>query len=424
MILGSGWGGYRVLQDIDKRRYDVTMISPLGYFNFTPLLAGCAVGTLEFRCATEPVRRYGRQITYFQARAEDVDLIRKQIRCTPATKALLGNDSLLGDNKFDVKFEKLIIAVGAYSQTFGVPGVKEHGIFLKTVSDARRIRSRVLECFEQASQPTLSDEQREGLLHFAIVGGGPTGIEFAAELHDLLKTDIPRAYPGLQKFARISVYEVSRRILASFDQQLQEYAAEKFKREGIIIKSGHNVEKVEEGKMHVREEGEVPFGLLVWSTGLSLHPLIKSLQGVSKTKRGLCTDERLHVLDENEKPIPDVWAIGDCAIVKQDVELPATAQVANQEASYVTKTLNKLAQGGTPTDQKFAFNDRGNLAYLGDWKALYDRSKSGGDTSSGNTAFLLWRSAYFATTLSIRNKIAVPFYWLMNWAFGRDVTRF
>ena len=110
------------------------------------------------------------------------------------------------------------------------------------------------------------------------------------------------------------------------------------------------------------------------------------------------------MLDENEKPIPDVWAIGDCAIVKQDVELPATAQVANQEASYVTKTLNKLAQGGTPTDQKFAFNDRGNLAYLGDWKALYDRSKSGGDTSSGNTAFLLWRSAYFATTLSIRNK--------------------
>jgi NADH dehydrogenase FAD-containing subunit len=185
----EGWGGYRVLQSIDKRRYDVTVISPNAYFNFTPLLASTAVGTLEFRCATEPVRRYGRQINYHQAWADNIDVKKKQILCTPSTRPLpaalpsgaQGNKD--GKDNFVVPYDKLVIAVGAYSQTFGTEGVKEHGTFLKDVSDARRIRMRVLECFEQAAQPTLTDMQRRGLLHFACVGGGPTSIEFAAELH-------------------------------------------------------------------------------------------------------------------------------------------------------------------------------------------------------------------------------------------------
>ena len=84
---------------------------------------------------------------------------------------------------FVIDYDKLVISVGAYAQTFGVPGVKEHATFLKTVADARRIRNRIIECFEQASQPHLTDTQRAGLLHFAVVGGGPTGIEWSAELH-------------------------------------------------------------------------------------------------------------------------------------------------------------------------------------------------------------------------------------------------
>lgn len=421
-ILGSGWGGYRVLQSIDKRRYDVTVISPAGYFNFTPLLAGAAVGTLEYRCATESVRAYGRDVVFHEAWADDIDLTRKQLVCTPSTAPI--GPSHEGNDNFTVSFDKLVIAVGAYAQTFGVPGVKEHGTFLKTVTDARNIRQKVLERFEQASQPTLTDVERKGLLHFAIVGGGPTGIEFAAELHDLLVTDMPRYYPNVAKFASITVYEVSERILAAFDQELQDYAAKRFQREGITIRSQHHVEKVEAGKLFVKERGEVPFGLLVWSTGLALNPLVEAMKGVSKTKKALLTDGKLHLLDADGKPMPDVWAIGDCAMVNDVAPLPATAQVANQKAGYVTKTLNSLARGSTPTDQVFEFKSKGNLAYLGDWKALYDRTSSGGDKTSGGAAFLLWRSAYFATTLSIRNKIMVPFFWFMNWAFGRDVTRF
>lgn len=90
----------------------------------------------------------------------------------------------------------------------------------------------------------------------------------------------------------------------------------------------------------------------------------------------------------------------------------------------MSKTLNALAKGRQPTDQNFDFKSKGNLAYLGDWKALYDRSSTGGESATGSAAFLVWRSAYFATTLSWRNRILVPFFWFMNWAFGRNVARF
>ena len=143
------------------------------------------------------------------------------------------------------------------SLAFNVPGVKEHAHFLKDISNARAIRSRILECekavqqqisrlnefilgFEQANQPTMSDIERRNLLHFCIVGeaierfvstpalmnfsgGGPTGVEFAAELHDLLNTDIKRHFPGLQNLARISLFDVAPTILGSFDEGLQEY---------------------------------------------------------------------------------------------------------------------------------------------------------------------------------------------------------
>jgi NADH dehydrogenase FAD-containing subunit len=142
----------------------------------------------------------------------------------------------------------------------------------------------------------------------------------------------------------------------------------------------------------------------VWydSTGLALNPLVQALEGVEKTKKALLTDGKLHLLDDSGKPLPNVWAIGDCATVKDVDPLPATAQVANQKAAYIIKTLNAIAKGRAGPEDKFEFKDRGSLAYIGNWKALY--SKGEGENMSGAAAFVLWRSAYFATTLSIRNK--------------------
>ncbi|KAJ7789915.1 NDE1, mitochondrial external NADH dehydrogenase [Mycena olivaceomarginata] len=431
LILGSGWGGYGVLRGVDKKRYDVTIVSPNNYFNFTPLLASCAVGTLEFRCAIEPVRRYTPQVVAYQAWCDKIDFQLRTVQCMPATPPPFKNTSTTANvgtgTPFTLRWDKIVLAAGAYSQTFGVPGVKEHAHFLKDVKDARAIRIRILECFEQAMQPTLSDVDRRNLLNFCIVGGGPTGVEFASELHDLLHAEIADHYPTLAKLAKITIYDVAPNILGSFDKTLVEYAEKTFSRDGISILTSHHVEKVEAGKMFVKEQGEVPFGLLVWSTGLAPNPLISSISEFKKDAKtkSVLTDEHLNLIKTDGTVHPDVWGIGDCAQI-EDAILPATAQVANQKAQYLVKKLNKLAQD-KHFPKPFKFENQGSLAYIGDWKAIYDNSGKEDkiiSKESGRVAWLLWRSAYFTMTLSWRNKILVPMYWFLNWIFGRDITRF
>ncbi|KAI0822432.1 FAD/NAD-P-binding domain-containing protein [Trametes gibbosa] len=440
VILGSGWGGYEILRAIDKKRWNVVMVSPTNYFNFTPLLASCAVGTLEFRAAVEPVRRYTPQVISYTAWCDSIDFKHKKLICMPATLPVKfpGIDGAAGNTnpnqsasgvagssqKFQLTYDKLVIAVGAYSQTFNVPGVKEHAYFLKDIRDARRIRTRVMECFEQANQPTITDADRRKLLNFCIVG-------FAAELHDFLHTDIGRHYPALARLAKINLYDVAPNILGGFDTGLQEYATAKFRREGIRLLTQHHVERVEQGRMFVTEEGEVDFGMLVWSTGLAPNPLIESITEAKKderTKRSLVTDSHLNiVMASTNAPDPDVFVIGDAATIADD-PLPATAQVANQQAKHVTRRLNTLIRSERPpAATPFKFQNAGNLAYIGDWEAVFDRTKAARGPKgkeTGRLAWLLWRSAYFTQTLSVRNKILVPFYWFLNWIFGRDLSRF
>lgn len=191
---------------------------------------------------------------------------------------------------FDVQYDKLIVTVGCYSQTFGTPGVKEHAFFLKDVGDARRIRNRILACFEGAALPTTSVEMKKQLLNFAVVGGGPTGIEFSAELHDLINEDMKKLYPELIQYHKITVYDVAEKVLPMFDKKLAGYAMQKFKRRGIDIKTSHHVEELRPGApaergmsddiddyhlytLKVKEEGEIGVGMCVWSMSSHSHYL-------------------------------------------------------------------------------------------------------------------------------------------------------
>jgi NADH dehydrogenase FAD-containing subunit len=289
-------------------------------------LASTSVGTLEFRSITEPVRGYTRNVEYHQAWCDNINFEESKVDCTlnlskiPKThvKTPEGKQGAIGalDN-IRLDYDHLIIAVGSYSNTFHIPGVKEHAFFLKEVADARKIRSRVLECFERAEM-SRSDEERKGLLHFGVVGGGPTGVEFSSELYDFIREDCSRLFPGLMNHVTLAVYDVAPTILANFDQSLSQYCMNKFKRSGIEVRTGTVVERVEDGKLVLKGGKEIPFGCLVWSTGLTENPLTKTLEGKvmkSKTKR-ILTDEYLRVLDPEGKVIPNVYALGDCATIK------------------------------------------------------------------------------------------------------------
>ncbi|KAF2687808.1 pyridine nucleotide-disulfide oxidoreductase-like protein [Lentithecium fluviatile CBS 122367] len=490
VILGSGWAGYTVARELDAKKYQAVVVSPRSYFVFTPLLASTSVGTLEFRTALEPVRTRRRtNFSFFQGWADSVDFKAKKIsieeavddpasslaltECRKEARKEREDEKRMETRKgklFDLTYDKLIITVGCYSQTFGIPGVKKHALFLKDVGDARKIRSRLLACFEAAALPTTTDEQRRRLLNFAVVGAGPTGIEFSAELHDIIREDLARIYPELVPFHKITVYDVAPKVLPMFDEKLGKYAMDTFRREGIFIKTSHHVEELRPGApgekaksgdhsvltLKVKEEGEIGVGMVVWSTGLMQNPFVANaldgVKGLPKTfellKSGsekidadslhwkvkkddrtgsIMTDSRLHIKlttsdSESNSHAPeailkDVYAIGDCAII-EGTSYPATAQVASQKASWLAKRLNK----GDMDEAGFSFKNMGVMAYIGNWNALFQGS--GGGNISGRTAFLIWRGAYLTKSVSWRNKILIPVYWMINWMFGRDISRF
>ncbi|KAI1373417.1 FAD/NAD(P)-binding domain-containing protein [Hypoxylon crocopeplum] len=464
VILGSGWAGYGFARSLDPNKFERIMISPRSYFVFTPLLAGTAVGTLEFRAVLEPVRRLGLD-RFHQGWADDIDFARKTIRVEANTSDDLASRTRLalqhrpdgGAGKgemFDVEYDKLVIAVGSYSQTFGIEGVREHAHFLRDVGDARKIRMKVLQGFEKAALPITTDEERKKLLHFAIVGGGPTGIEYAAELHDLIRDDLSKTYPNLMKFVSITVYDVAPKVLPMFDKKLADYAMDRFKREGIQVKTEHHLTRIRpdedcEGclKLKIKEYGdeEIGAGIVVWSTGLMQNPLVQKLEGkifqlpsattemqMQKDAKtgGIVTDAHLRVnmipraaasesaeiQGQKATTMPDVYGIGDCTVISE-LSLPATAQVASQQATHLAKRLNK----GDVAQKPFRFRNWGTMTYLGSWTAIH---QSSADELKGWMAWVLWRTAYLTRSMSIRNKITVPFYWAMSWIFGRDISRF
>ena len=237
-----------------------------------------------------------------------------------------------------------------------------------------------------------------------------------------------KLYPELSKKVTMSVYDVSKRILSSFDENLGSYAMERFKRKGIQLQLGMSVKEVKSNELMLNNGDKVGFGLLVWSTGLSPTDLVKSVAVPAKdSTQKLMTDAYLRVLDSEGRPIDGVFALGDCATIV-DYTLPATAQVAKQKAIYLARAINKhTKQPSADLDkivQPFRYSDMGAMAYVGGWTAVVDlKGMKDEGKFSGPAAWLFWRSAYFTMSVSLKNKVLIPMFWFLTWIFGRDISR-
>ncbi len=404
VILGTGFAAVMILKKIDLTRWDVTVISPRNHFLFTPLLPSTTVGTVEFRSIIEPIRKIRREIDYMQAVCEEIDAERKEVRCS----------GVAVERSFTVPYDRLVIAVGAVNNTFNIPGVEEHTLFLKELVDARMVRERVISSLERADLPDVPDEERGELLHFLIVGGGPTGIEFAAELHDLLEESMQKNYPDLVGIPRITLYEALPTILNSFDKELRDYTMRHFKRQNIEVKLGRKVTEVREDTLHFDDGSSVHGGLIVWSTGYAPTDLVR--QSDLPHERGrLLTNDHLQV-----EGVPEIYALGDCALIKGGSS-PQTAQYAMQAGKYLGTTFNRIAKGKEV--KPFEFNDLGMLAYIGESKALAEVPKVK-LRWRGALTYLAWRSAYLTRLVSMKNKVLVLFDWMKTRVFGRDLSKF
>ncbi|KAL7556189.1 hypothetical protein ACA910_015307 [Epithemia clementina (nom. ined.)] len=476
VILGTGWGAASFVKDIDTRIYDVTVISPRNYFVFTPMLAGASVGTVEFRSITEAIRTINPKATFLEATAVNVD---------PTTKTILCESVVCGGNSceiegFSVNYDRLIVTVGAQTNTFGIPGVREHCNFLKQVEDARRIRNALVNCFERANLPNLSEEEKTENLTFVIIGAGPTGIEFAAELRDFIEQDGPKYYPTLLKYVRIKVIEASSTVLAPFDKTLQQEAIsrlkeaprikdpeirallpERFELTELLLDS--SVKEVTEKTIVLSNGIVVPYGMSVWAAGNGPLPitlqLIESLgekqAEQQQSARGrIAVDPWLRAVGGNG----DILAFGDCSCMIKG-PLPATGQVAAQQGEYlagimnrkynlsppltangvflppvrdpaVTKTSLSDSIAGFATNsyeyaKPFQFLNLGILAYTGGSTALAQVTPTPNSPikSSGKIGNFLWRSVYLSKQVSWRNRLLVLNDWARRSWFGRDITR-
>ncbi|KAL0301992.1 UNVERIFIED_CONTAM: External alternative NAD(P)H-ubiquinone oxidoreductase B1, mitochondrial [Sesamum radiatum] len=518
VVLGTGWAGTSFLKDLDISTYEVQVVSPRNYFAFTPLLPSVTCGTVEARSIVEPVRniikKRNGEIKFWEAECLKIDPVKKSVLCRSNI-----DENLAGNNEFSLEYDYLVIAIGAKVNTFNTPGVMENCHFLKEVEDAQRIRRAVIDCFEKAVLPGLTEEERRTNLHFVIVGGGPTGVEFAAELHDFVHEDLVNIYPSVKDLVRITVIQSGDHILNTFDERISSFAESKFQRDGIEVLTGHRVMSVSDRmiNMTAKSTGEdvaIPHGMVVWSTGVGTRPVVQDLmeQIDQGNRRILATDEWLRV-----KGCADVYALGDCTTVDQkkivediseifraadkdnsgtltidefqdviedviirypqvelylkskhlfnvsdllkdmysnnreeiDIEefksalsivdkqtksLPATAQVAAQQGTYLSSCFNKMEKckqnpegprkfrsGGRHEFRPFRYRHLGQFAPLGGEQAAAELP--GDWVSMGRSTQWLWYSVYASKQVSWRTRLLVMGDWSRRYIFGRDSSR-
>ena len=403
LVLGTGFAAFSFVKKVDVKQFDVTIVSPRNHFLFTPLLPSTTVGTVEFRSISEPIRIARPEAKYVQASSRSIDLVRKIVVCEGEPDG----------QKFELSYDYLVIAVGSKSNTYGIAGVEEYTLPLKELTDARAIRQKIIECFERAANPSVSEQIRRQLLHFVVVGGGPTGVEFAAEMNDFLVDDLRKVYPGLLSHVQITVLEGAHQLLGTFDATLQEYTRRMFLRQRINVRTGSLVVRVEKERIMLQDGSEMPFGFAVWTTGIGPRDVIKDLNVAKDTVGRILTDEFFRVQGH-----PDVYALGDCGTV-EGKHYPATAQVAQQEGAYLGKVFAQLAR--RTEAPLFRYKHYGMLAYIGSERALADLASVKG---KGFSTWLFWRSAYLTRLVSIKNKVLVLFDWFKTFVFGRDISRF
>ncbi|WCJ29164.1 Internal alternative NAD(P)H-ubiquinone oxidoreductase A1 mitochondrial [Euphorbia peplus] len=433
VILGSGWAGCRLMKGIDTQQYDVVCVSPRNHMVFTPLLASTCVGTLEFRSVAEPIARIQPAISrepnsyFFLANCIRVDADNHVVQCETVTDGLKTMDPW----KFDLSYDKLVIALGADASTFGIKGVREYATFLREVHHAQEIRRKLLLNLMLSDVPGVSEEEKSRLLHCVVVGGGPTGVEFSGELSDFITRDVRQRYAHVKNYIHVTLIEAND-ILSSFDDRLRRYATKQLTKSGVRLVRGI-VKDVQPQKLILSDGSEVPYGLLVWSTGVGPSPLVRSMDLPKSPGGRIGIDEWLRV-----PSVQDVFAIGDCSGFLESTGkpvLPALAQVAERQGKYLAGLLNRVgkAGGGHANSAKdmdlgdqFVYKHLGSMATIGRYKALVDLRQSKeakGLSLTGFTSWFIWRSAYLTRVVSWRNRLYVAINWLTTFLFGRDISR-
>ena len=408
VILGGGFGGAYCARALEKAlgRFDVDvcLIDRNNYFVFYPLLIEAGAGGIEPRHAVVPIRSFLRDADFVRAEITGIDVTRQTVTCRFAGR----------DAQQIISYEHLVIALGSVSRMPNVPGLREWGLQIKTLSDAIALRDRAIHLLELADSAESLDERR-ALLHFVVVGGNFTGVELAGEFQYFLR-QAARLYRNLSPDdCRVTLIEITDRILPALDRELADYARQRLEGLGVRILLGCSVKSVFTGSAELSDGHTLQAHSVIWAAGVAPNPLISKL--------GLPLDDLGYIVCERDlrvRGFQNIWAIGDCAVNPgpDGKPYPATAQHALREGEDLARNIADVFRGraARPSD----ISSRGSMAALGGRKAV---ARVFNHNLTGFPAWFIRQTYYLMRMPGWSRKARIALDWTLNLLFSRDIVQ-
>lgn len=408
VILGGGFAGTNValrLESLCRRHQNVeiTLIDSENFFTFTPLLPEVPSGSIQPKHIVFPLRALLRRTTVKQAELQSINLERREIVARHCGKC----------GRYTIPFDQLVISLGSVSNFFGLPGVAEHALTIKSLADAASLHAHIIDKLEHADLESDPARRRE-LLTFVIAGGGFAGVETLAELNDFVR-GAGNYYPSiLPDEIRVVLVHSGNRILPEVSESLSQYALNKLRDNGVEVLLETRVQRCSERTVTLSSGETIPSRTFVWAAGVSPNPLLSELNLPLHKSGRIAVDETLQVV-----AAPHIWALGDSASVPDVVTgklCPPTAQFALRQGTVLADNLVATLRG--ETTKPFRHKSLGLLAGLGRRSAVAEIC---GLKFSGFIAWWLWRTIYLLKMPGFERKLRIALDWMLDLFFPRDI---
>ncbi|MCK9420276.1 MAG: NAD(P)/FAD-dependent oxidoreductase [Nitrospirae bacterium] len=396
VVVGAGFGGLWTAKRLARYPVDVILVDRNNYHTFLPLLyqvAAAEVGPEEISSPIRTIVRDFGNTEFTMADITGIDLKAKVV---------------LTRGK-DIHYDFLVLAIGSVSNFFGIPGAEEHAFPLKTMDDGIDLRNHILSRFELAYKETDLEERRR-MLTFTIVGGGPTGVEYAGALAELIRGPVSKDYPGLgRREVRVVLVEAQDHVLGMMPEALRAYALRRLRSMGVEVLFGTSVRSIAERGVMFHDGTVLPTETVVWTSGVQGEPRLGSW-GLPQTAGG-----RIAVLPTLQVAgHPEVYVVGDLAGFEEDGRfLPQVAPVANQQGAAAADNIERQVRGVAP--MPFRYRDPGIMVTIGKNAAV---ARLAGISFTGFAAWLLWLFVHLMNLIGFRNRIVVLIDWGMDYFFA------
>ena len=373
----------------------MTIVSNDNFLLFTPMLAEAAVGDVDPRHIVTPIRQLAPGAALVQGEVSAIDTERKTVTVEP----------VFGAGPVTVEGDVLVVALGSIPHTYGVAGVEEHALSFKEISDALRVRNRVLALLEGASL-----DRDPWLTKVAVVGAGYSGSELAAALGDFVRDASERFYPDVPTPA-VTLVDAVERVTPALSRGLSAAAARALQARGVRLALGSAVTGVTERGVMLANGQLIEAATVIWAAGVRPNPLVSEI--------GLPTVKGKLIVDGHMRAAPGVYAVGDAALVPAGGGMisPPTAQFALRQGRYLGRHLPALERGesGVP---EFSYGTKGELVSLGHRNAV---GRVLGVPVSGLIGWVLWRTYYLLQLPTFLRKARVGLDWTLDMVFPPDV---